>query len=194
MVKQAVTPKDILSLAIATLTESVGLFLWVYFVDNHNQLLGLVILIISLLAERIAVVIGARDAYGEHPLPKNFYSLVVFSAFVEGVVWIVWLIIWDNIPGMGGKLAAMVAMFVMQLLAHSWQMSFALNKPPLFRFANDGLTIAFSAIEAVGTFGWLFLFRNDNQLLSGVVLLLAFTIEHIVQGLAVQKAMPPNFS
>jgi len=194
MATPTVGPKAILTLAVATITEFAGVFLWVYFVDNHNQPLGIVLLVISLLAERIAVVMTALDMYGEHPLPKNFYPLVLFSGFVEGVIWIVWLIIWDGIPGLGGPIAATIAMFVMQLLAHSWQMSLALNKPPIFQFATGGLTIAFSAIEALGTFGWLTLFRGGNLILSGVVLFLAFTIEHIVQGLAVDKASPPNFT
>jgi len=194
MIKQAVTPKDILSLAIATLTELVGVYLWVYFVDNQNQFLGIVILMIGLLAERISVVMAARDAYGEHPLPKNFYAFVVSSAFGEGLVWIVWLMIWDAIPGLGGMAVATVAMFVMQLIAHSWQLSFVLGKPPLYRYTTDGLTIVFSAFEALGTLGWLFLFRSGQPVWSGVALLVGLLLEHIVQGLAVQKAMPPNFS
>ena len=52
------------SLVIATVAEFLGLFYWVKFVDNGFLMLGIAIITIGLLAERIAVYLLIHAIWG----------------------------------------------------------------------------------------------------------------------------------
>lgn len=195
MADKKVGLRGILILALATVSEGVGLIVWLRMVDSQTEALGIIALIVSQLIERIAVVLIAQDAYAGRPFPPNFYQLVTISASVESGIWIVWLMVWDSgfLAGLWQPLVTTTALFVMQLFFHSWVMSFALNKPPFFRYAKDPLTIVFSAIEALAGWLWLITARSDRPVLAVVIIFVGLTVEHVIQGIAIDSAGPPDF-
>jgi hypothetical protein len=187
--------RGLLTLNLATFSELTGLILALQFVNAQKPLAAIAVLILSQLSERIAVFLAADVAYAGRPFPPNFYALTTLSGIVESAAWIVWFILWDwlPLPGPAPAIIAAVAMFVMQLYSHSWTMSFVLNKPPFSRYASNPLNIAFSAVEALGAGAWLLVSRSDKPVLAGIVIFLALTIEHVIQSVAIEGALPPNF-
>ncbi len=187
--------RGFLTLNLATFSEMTGLIIAQMLVTEHRPFAGVCVLVISQLSERLAVFLVAEESYVGRPYPPTMSGLVIVSALVESAAWILWLLLWDRLPfprlvSIG---IATLAMFVMQLYSHSGTMAVVLNKPPLSRYASDGLTIIFSLIEALAAGAWLWVARMERPVLAAVALFVGITIEHIIQSLALEKALPPNF-
>jgi hypothetical protein len=187
--------RGFLTLNLATFSEMTGLIIALMLVTEHTPLAAICVLIISQLSERLAVFLVAEESYAGRPYPPTMSALVILSALVESAAWIIWFLLWDRLPlprlvSIG---IATLAMFIMQLYSHSGTMAVVLNKPPLSRYASDGLTLAFSLIEALAAGAWLWVARMDRPVLAAVALFVGITIEHIIQSLALEKALPPKF-
>lgn len=176
----------LLALTIATGTEFVGLVVWLELVKDEQHVLGVLALVIGLVLERIAVVITARSMYGDHPLPKNFNLIQVFTAIAESAAWIIWLIVAQQISHVLG----MILLGVFQLFLHSGQLAYATNRRPLFQDITDLKTIIFSAVEAFGAFLWLLASLDENLVLAAIILLVTLIVEHIIQGIVVEENKP----
>ncbi len=172
----------LLILAIATVTEFVGLFLWVEWVDENKIVQGIVVLVIGLLLERISVKMTIDSYYGANPLHPNIFWNLVLSGVLESVGWLIWLFLADKVIG---PVWAAVVFAVITLALHSYQVGY-FKRIGFFVYVTDPTTIVFSALEAVTAYYWLSLARDEKTLLAAVVLFAGITIEHIIQGSALE--------
>ena len=170
----------LLILAIATVTEFVGLFLWVEWVDKGMIVLGIIAMLIGLLLERISVKMTIDSFYGPNPPHPNLFWNLVLSAILETLGWLVWLFLADEVIG---PLWAAVIFAVIVLLLHSYQIGY-FKRIGTFVYLTDPITIVFSALEAITAYYWLALARDERTLLAAGVLFVGLTIEHIIQGSA----------
>ncbi len=185
---------DILALIIATVTEYAGLFYWVQAVDEGQVALGILIVVVGLLAERIAVYIGIRAVYGPHPPhPRITFNLII-SGLLETVAWLIWLFIADSI----NAVLAAVILGLMILVLHSYQLGYFRRGKP-FAYLADPTTIVFSAMEGIFAYYWLFYVRADVGLFTfgpvqtgAIILFVGLLIEHIVQGSMLGKEDRPD--
>ena len=170
----------LLILAIATVSEFAGLFLWVELVDENKILLGILAVFIGLLLERISVKMTLDSTYGANPPHPNILFNLVLSAVLETVSWLIWLFLADEV--IGPEWAAVV--FAGTTLAlHSYQIGY-FKRIGIFAYVTDPTTIVFSVLEAITAYFWLSLARDERTLLAAVVLFAGLTIEHIIQGFA----------
>jgi len=195
MEKRPVELRGILTLNHATFSEMAGLIIALHLADTGKLLAGIFVLFLSQLSERIAVIMVTDEAYVGRSFPRNFFAPVIVSAYAEGSAWIIWFALWNYLPlpGIGPIVVATLALFVMQLYQHSWLMSIVVNKPPFSRYATDPITIVFSAVEALTAGAWLLVARSDHLFWAAIVLLVGLSIEHLLQVLVYEKALPPNF-
>ena len=185
---------DILALVVATVTEFAGLFYWVQAVDKGQVALGILIVVVGLVAERIAVYIGILSVYGPHPPhPKITFNLVV-SGLLETVAWLIWLFIADSVDAV----LAAVILGLMILVLHSLQLGYFRRGKP-FAYLADPTTIVFSAIEGIVAYYWLFYVRAESGLFTlgpvltgALILFVGLLIEHIVQGSMLGKEDRPD--
>ena len=173
---------DILALVIATVAEFVGLFFWVQAVDNGQQTLGIAIIIIGLLVERIAVYIGIRAKWGDNPPHPNILGNLVGSGLGETVAWLIWLQIADTVD----PIFAAIFLAIIILFEHSFQVGYFRRGKP-FVYMIDPVTVVFSAMEGVFAYFWLENFRAGEVTTSAIILFVGLTIEHIVQGVKLGK-------
>ena len=167
---------DVLSLTIATVAEFTGLFFWVQYVDGGMVALGISIMVIGLLAERIAVYIAIRAVYGDNP-PHPYIALNLIGAGLgESLAWLLWLYLADSVD----PILAAVVLTVIILIEHSIQLGY-FRRGRRFAYITDPRTIVFSALEGVAAFFWLFYVR-DHALIGAAILFIGLTVEHIIQG------------
>ena len=185
---------DVLALIIATVAEYAGLFYWVQAVDRGKIALGILIVVIGLLAERIAVYIGIRAVYGPNPPHPRIALNLSISALLETVAWLIWLFIADSI----NAVLAAVILAIMILVLHSYQLGYFRRGKP-FAYLTDPTTIVFSVMEGVFAYFWLFYVRADVGLFTfgpvttgAVILFVGLLIEHIVQGSMLGKEDRPD--
>ena len=174
------------SLVIATVAEFLGLFYWVKFVDNGLLMLGIAIITVGLLAERISVYLLIHAVWGPTPPHKKLILNLFFAGMGETVAWLVWLFLAD---GPLGRLLASALLAVVLLFEHSIQIGFFMQSS-YFKHVTDPMTIVFSALEGVVAFFWLYFVRTDHAFWGAVVLFVGLTIEHIIQGSVIGTEKP----
>ena len=174
------------SLVIATVAEFLGLFYWVELVDNGFVMLGIAIITIGLLAERISVYLLIHAVWGPEPPHKKLILNLFLAGIGETVAWLVWLFLAD---GPLGLLWASVLLTVVLLFEHSIQIGFFMQSS-YFKHVTYPMTIVFSALEGVVAFFWLFFVRTDHELWGAVVLFVGLTVEHIIQGSVIGTEKP----
>lgn len=172
--------KGLLILAIATVTEFAGLFLWVELVDDNKIVLGILALFIGLLLERISVKMSIDSFYGANPPHPNIVRNLVFSVILETIGWLIWLFLADEVIGPVG---AAVVFAVIVLVLHSRDIGY-FKRIGSFVYVTDPVTIVFSVVEAITAYFWLTLARDESTLFAAVVLFVGLTIEHIIQSFA----------
>ena len=174
------------SLIIATVAEFLGLFYWVQFVDNEFLKLGIAIITIGLLAERISVYLIIHAIWGPAPPHKKLILNLFLAGIGETVAWLIWLFLAD---GPLGLLWASVLLGVILLFEHSIQFGFIMQSS-YFKHVTDPMTIVFSALEGAVAFFWLYFVRADHEFWGAVVLFAGLTVEHIIQGSAIGNEKP----
>ena len=174
------------SLVIATVAEFLGLFYWVKFVDDGFLTLGIAIITIGLLAERISVYLLIHAVWGREPPHKKLILNLFLAGIGETVAWLVWLFLAD---GPLDLLWASVLLGVILLFEHSIQIGFIMQSA-YFKHVTDPVTIVFSALEGVVAFFWLYFVRTDHEFWGAVVLFVGLTLEHIIQGSVIGTEKP----
>lgn len=172
---------DILALNVATIAEFSGLFFWLVAVDAGYHYLGLAIIVIGLLCERIAVYISIRAVYGDNP-PHPYIFWNLFGAGIgESIAWILWLFIadqWNN--PWSHELAALVLTIIL-LIEHSIQLGY-FRRAKVFSHVLDPTTIIFSVLEGLVAYFWLITMRADHLWWGAAILFFGLTFEHVIQG------------
>lgn len=171
------------SLVIATVAEYTGLFYWVNQVDKGNIALGIAIILVGLLAERISVYMLIKAVWGPKPPHKNLILNLVLAGIGETIAWLVWLYLAD---GPMGLLWASILLGIALLFEHSIQIGFFMQSS-YFRHVKDPLTMVFSALEGTVAYFWLYFVRNDHVFWGMAVLFIGLTFEHIIQGTVINK-------
>ena len=177
------------ALVIATVAEYAGLFYWVDQVDKGHIWLGIAIVLVGLLAERISVYMLIHAVWGPKPPHKYLILNLVIAGIGETLAWLVWLYLAD---GPLGLVWASILLGVALLFEHSIQIGFFMQIKA-FKHVLDPLTIVFSALEGAVAFFWLYFVRNDHMVWGMLVLFVGLTIEHIIQG-SVIGTEPPKGS
>jgi len=177
-----------LSLVIATVAEYLGLFYWVHEVDRGNILIGILIVLVGLLAERISVYLLIYAVWGPKPPHKNLILNLVVAGIGETIAWLLWLFLAD---GPLGLVWASVLLGVILLFEHSIQIGFFMQIN-YFKHVTDPMTIVFSALEGAVAFFWLYFVRTDHVIWGMLVLFLGLTIEHIIQGSVIGTEPPKS--
>lgn len=174
------------SLVIATVAEFLGLFYWVKFVDNGFIMLGIAVITIGLLAERISVYLLIHAVWGSEPPHRKLILNLFLAGMGETIAWLVWLFLAD---GPLGLFLASVLLGVVLLFEHSIQIGFFMQSA-YFKHVTDPMTIVFSALEGVVAFFWLYFVRADHAFWGAVVLFVGLTVEHIIQGSVIGTDKP----
>ena len=176
------------SLIIATVAEFAGLFFWVQLVDKGNIPVGIVIITVGLLAERISVYMLIYAVWGPNPPHKNLILNLVVAGIGESLAWLLWLFLAD---GSMGLLWSSVLLGVLLLFEHSIQIGFFMQRS-YFKHVVDPVTIVFSALEGAVAYYWLYLVRGEHEFWGALVLFVGLTVEHIIQGSVIGTEPPKD--
>ncbi len=174
------------SLVIATVAEFAGLFFWVQWADKGAIPLGILILVVGLLAERISVYMLIYAVWGPKPPHKKLVLNLIVAGIGESAAWLLWLYLAD---GPMGLMWSSVLLGVILLFEHSIQIGFFMQIN-YFKHVTDPMTIAFSALEGAVAFFWLYLVREEQLFWGAAVLFVGLTIEHIIQGSVIGTEPP----
>ncbi len=176
--------KGIVLLIGTTVAEVAGLFFWVQAADRDQVALGIALLTIGLLVERVVVLYGMRAIYGP-VLPQQKIALtLITSGLLETAAWLIWLFLADSV----NAYLALAVLFVLIHVMHCHQLGFLRRGiwPP---YLTEPTVIAFSAIEALAGHFWLVYVRADAGLFTldpvqtgALILFFGILLEHTVQG------------
>lgn len=172
---------DILALNVATFAEFLGLYFWLVLVDAGYQYLGLAVVVVGLLCERIAVYISIRAVYGDNPPHPNIFWNLFGAGVGESIAWVLWLLIADLWNNPWSHEVAALFLTIIILVEHSIQLGY-FRRAKAFSHVLDPKTILFSALEGTVAYFWLITFRADFIWWSAAILFFGLAFEHIIQG------------
>ena len=112
----------------------------------------------------------------ETPLWQAAIGLILIT-LTEIVIWVLWLWLADDV----NFWLAAVVLLVLMLGEHSLEMSLVKKTKPL-TYVTHGKTIFYTVMEAGGAVAWLYLVRHDEPMWGALILLVALSIEHVLQG------------
>lgn len=175
---------DILPFLVATIGEWVALFYWLHYLDQGKVLLANIILWAGFLVERVAVLLWVRfvhrpdeDLGGTNMSPIRIVILLIALTLPEVAIWAGWLWLANNT----GYLVASVALAVLMQAEHCGELAL-IKRVKLLPLVTDPHTLFITAMEAGGAIAWLYLVRDGQVVIGGVVLLVSLSIEHIIEG------------
>jgi len=153
--------------------EAAGLILWLELDARSMSGLGLIILFIGLVLERL-VVTGL-------PRKVDDWLAILGSSWWEYAAWALWFTLID-------KGLDPIGVFALVLLPglhfqHAFLVSVKIDKT-FSELVRHGGFIIFSLIEAIGGGLWLAAFTSTTppNIQVHLIIIIAITIEHIVQG------------
>jgi hypothetical protein len=174
--------RDLAPFLIATIGEFVALVFWLHLRDLGETQAANAALWTGFAVERVAVAAWVRAVHGPAtgiaggPLWTVAIFLIVIT-IVEVAIWDWWL----QVSRGSGLLAGLALLFILIHALHSAEMGAVKRQSPL-RYAVAPRTVTFSAMEAIGGTGWLWLYGLGYPVLGAGVLLAGLTVEHLVQG------------
>lgn len=159
--------------------EVAGLILWVELDARAMSGIGLIVLFIALVLERL-VITGI-------PRKLNTWFLILGSSWWEYAAWALWftLILSKGLSPIGVFLLVLLPGLHFQ---HCFLISVSVNKSFGELVRHPGFII-FSLIEAIGGGLWLAAFTGTSiaNIPAHLIILIAITIEHIVQGVVLNS-------
>jgi len=166
--------KGILKLVGTTGFEVAGLIVWLQLDARSKSGLGLIILFIGLVLERLVVVGFSRKL--------DDWLAILGSSWWEYAAWGLWFTLI-------AKGLSPIGVFALVLLPglhfqHAFLVSIKLDKTFSELVRHKGF-ILFGLIEAVGGALWLSALRSGTPpvIPAHLIIIIAITIEHIVQGI-----------
>ncbi len=183
---------NVLPFIVATFGEFVALYFWLWFFRERQYLLAIVILLAGFLTERLAVLYWVSEVFGAEvgitgskktPLQRAIGLLMITGS--EIIVWSIWYFAdRDLASSMGPTSASLVAsayLIIGEQLQHSWDLAL-LNAKRIRDFILHPTTIFITALECGGGVSMLYLIKQGQLWSAAIVMLVALTIEHVVQG------------
>lgn len=175
--------RAILLLILTTFFEVAGLIIWVE-ADFQGKLgLGLIILYIGLVLERLSVVLVLNPA--NEWLGKIWEQAIniLASSWWEYAAWALWFVLIQflHVDSIGVFLLVLLPGLHFQ---HAFLIALDSGKSYTELVLNPGF-IVFSLIEAIGGALWLAALNSTDisRLNAHLIILIAITIEHIAQGI-----------
>ncbi len=170
--------RNILKLVGTTGFEVAGLILWLHLDARSQSGLGLIILFIGLVLERVVVVGFSRKV--------DDWLAILGSSWWEYAAWGLWFTLI-------AKGASPIGVFALVLLPglhfqHAFLVSVKINRTFGELVRHKGF-ILFSLIEAVGGGLWLAALTGGTlpRSQAHLIIIIAITIEHIVQGIVLNS-------
>lgn len=151
---------------VFTIVETVTLGVWLALVQDTPTVstlaaIGAAVLVVGLLVEALVNTVVV-NGFGDFPLG----NITVFSV-TEAAIWVVWLVVAEQVGGLIGVDVAGVLLFVLMLPQHSIEDN-VLRGRPLFSDVLALGTALFTFVEAAGATVWLALVFEGDQLLANV--------------------------
>lgn len=153
-------------IAVFTIVETVTLGIWLALVQDVPTLstiaiIGAGILFVGLVIEALINTVVV-NGFGDFPLG----AIATFS-LTEALIWIVWLLIAEQLGGLTGVGIAGIVLFVLMLPQHSIEDN-VLRGRGLFSNVLELGTAVFTFVEAVGGTVWLAFVLQGPELLARV--------------------------
>jgi hypothetical protein len=180
--------KNILPFILATVGEFTALFFWLYlFYKGEQHALALIILLAGFLTERLAVLYWVSQVFGaevgitgSHKAWWQKLLGLLAITVSEIVVWVAWFYLDRYV----GTIAGALVLIIGEQLQHSWDLAL-LNGKKIRDYIAHPTAIFITVLEAGGGMLMLHFFKSEGNyhfLIGGVIMLVALTIEHVVQG------------
>ena len=189
---------NVLPFIIATFGEFTALFFWLWLFNDGYYLLAIAVLLAGFLAERLAVLYWVSQVFGAEigitgstktPLQKAIGLLMITGS--EIIVWSLWFFADRDLAAPLGATAAFVIasliLIIGEQLQHSWDLAL-LNSKTIKDYFFHPTAIFITVLECGGGILMLYFFKNDQRLIAAGIMLVALTIEHVVQGSLIHPA------
>jgi hypothetical protein len=167
--------RSILMLIGTTAFEVAGLIIWVVLDAQNMTGLGLILLFVGLVLERL-VIVGI-------PRRVNDTLIVLGSAWWEYAAWALWFTLIQKV-GLNPVTVLVLVLFPGLHFQHAFAVAVKDSKS-FGELARHRGFILFGLIEAVGGALWLLALTSSggNTIPAHLIIIIAVTIEHIVQGI-----------
>jgi hypothetical protein len=187
--------RERLPFIVATGGEFIGLYFWLAYWDAGSYVLATIVLWAGFLTERISVLGWVKyfhtkmeAKYPNQPpdksagdfknKPKAQQLVHLFLICLSEIsIWVVFVFAFDYV----GALAAFVVLIVGEQLEHSMELGLIAHRP-IKDYIPTWNALKITLLEAGGGIAWIWLVRNQQAQVGGLLLLLGLTIEHVVQG------------
>lgn len=200
--------KDRLPFIIATGSEFIGLYFWLYFFDlgGVNRILAGVVLGAGFLSERLAVLgwvkyfhtklqaeygLAADGTAGSDIKQKSTAGALLHLAFIcltEITIWVVFVLVFDRWNWVAGFAWLMIG----EQLQHSLDLALIARRP-ISVYIPSANALLITVLEGVGGISWVWLVRHGQPQLGGAILLLGLSIEHVVQGQRIKSDLAEEY-
>ena len=200
--------KDRLPFIVATGSEFVGLYFWLYFLDQGGLHLLTATLVLSagFLSERLAVLgwvkyfhlklqaqygVVADGPAGTDIKQKSTAAALVHLAFIcltEITIWVAFVLAYDRF----GWVAAFAWLMIGEQLQHSLDLALIARRP-IREYIPSGNALVITLLEGIGGIAWLWLVRHGQPQLGGAILLIGLSIEHVVQGQRIKRDLASEY-
>lgn len=200
--------QDRLPFIIATGSEFIGLYFWLYFFDlgGINRLLAGLVLGTGFLSERLAVLgwvkyfhtklqaeygLAADGTAGSDIKQKSTAGALLHLAYIcltEITIWVVFVTVFDR----WNWVAAFATLMIGEQLQHSLDLALIARRP-ISKYIPSANALLITVLEGVGGISWLWLVRHGQPQLGGAILLLGLSIEHVVQGQRIKRDLAEEY-
>jgi len=200
--------KDRLPFIVATGSEFLGLYFWLYFLDQGGigLLLATIVLTAGFLSERIAVLgwvkyfhtklqaqYGfAADGTAGSDIKQKSTAAALFHLFLiclsEITIWVTFVVVFDS----WGWVAAFVLLMAGEQMQHSLDLALIARRP-ISDYIPSANALLITVLEGVGGIAWLWLVRHGQPQLGGLILLIGLSIEHVVQGQRIKRDLASEY-
>ena len=200
--------QDRLPFIVATGSEFIGLYFWLYFLDQGglNLILAFLVLGAGFLSERLAVLgwvkwfhstlqakygLAADGMAGSDIKQKSRAGALLHLAFIcltEITIWITFVTVADRV----GFAAAFATLMIGEQLQHSLDLALIARRP-IREYIPSANALLITVLEGVGGLVWLYAVRHGQPQLGGAILLLGLSIEHVVQGQRIKRDLEQEY-
>ena len=200
--------KDRLPFIVATGSEFIGLYFWLYFLDQGgiNLLLATIMLSAGFLSERIAVLgwvkyfhtklqaqfgFTADGTAGSDIKQKSTAGALLHLFLIclsEITIWVAFVLVFDR----WGWVPAFAVLMVGEQLQHSLDLALIARRP-ISVYIPSGNALLITVLEGIGGIAWLWLLRHGQPQVGGAILLIGLSIEHVVQGQRIKRDLAAEY-
>jgi len=200
--------KDRLPFIVATGSEFIGLYFWLYFWDQGGigHALGIILLVAGFLSERLAVLGWVKyfheklqAEYGcvaDGTAGKDIKAMskaaallhLTYICLTEITIWVTFVLVYDSF----GWVPAFAVIMVGEQLQHSLDLALIARRP-ISEYIPSPNAMLITLLEGIGGIVWLWLVRNSQPQVGGAILLIGLSIEHVVQGQRIKKDLAAEY-